>query len=359
MKARPLLAGPAGFVLLHAAALAGGWLAVQAKIPLPWMIGSMLAAMAMALSGVGAPGARRSRRVGQMIVGLAIGSYFTADALAQTIRHFDLMIATAAATLGFGFVAMAILRRLSRTDATTAFFASVPGGPAEMAQLAERHGVAGAPVALAQAFRIALLVLIVPPAMTWAGLDGSDPWLPPAIAVDLFWLPILVLAAIAAGFALDRIGVSNAALLGAIAVAGGLAATGQSVTAMPAWLVAGGQWLLGASLGAGFTRTLLGRQPRFIAAALASTLVLIALTLALAVAAAWWTGIPWPTLVLALAPGSVTEMSLTAKLLHLGVPMVVAFHIVRIVILVLITPAVFAGLRRIRHRMPQMLFGGD
>ena len=358
MPAR-ITAGLPAFLLLHAAALAGGAAAAWAHIPLPWMIGSMLAGMAMALSGFDVPGARRSRRLGQLVVGLAIGSYFTADALGQTLRHFDLMIATAVATLGFGFVAMAVLRRLARTDATTAFFASVPGGPVEMALLAERHGSPGAPVALAQAFRIALLVLIVPPAMTWAGIDGSDAWLPPAIAVDHRWLPALVLGGAAAGWLLDRLGVSNAALLGGMAAAGVLAATDASVTAMPGWLVAGGQWLLGASLGAGFTRRLLQRSPRFIAAALVSTLVLLVLTLGLALVAAWWTGLPWPTLVLALAPGSVTEMSLTAKLLHLGVPLVVAFHIVRIVILVLITPAVFAGLRRIRHRMPQLLFGGD
>ena len=41
--------------------------------------------------------------------------------------------------------------------------------------------------------------------------------------------------------------------------------------------------------------------------------------------------IPLPTLILGLAPGGVAEMTLTAKILHLGVPMVTAFHVVRMI----------------------------
>ena len=40
-------------------------------------------------------------------------------------------------------------------------------------------------------------------------------------------------------------------------------------------------------------------------------------------------GMSYPTLVLAMAPGGITEMAITAKLLQLGVPIVTVFHVAR------------------------------
>lgn len=44
-----------------------------------------------------------------------------------------------------------------------------------------------------------------------------------------------------------------------------------------------------------------------------------------------WTDLPIATLGLGLAPGGVAEMTITAKVLQLGVPIVTAFHVVRMV----------------------------
>jgi membrane AbrB-like protein len=52
------------------------------------------------------------------------------------------------------------------------------------------------------------------------------------------------------------------------------------------------------------------------------------------------------TLVLGNAPGGIAEMCITAKVLQLGVPLVTAFHVTRLVVLLLATPAVFVHARR-------------
>jgi hypothetical protein len=41
------------------------------------------------------------------------------------------------------------------------------------------------------------------------------------------------------------------------------------------------------------------------------------------------------TMVLATSPGGIAEMALTARVLHLGVPVVTAFHVARMVVVVL------------------------
>jgi uncharacterized membrane protein AbrB (regulator of aidB expression) len=67
----------------------------------------------------------------------------------------------------------------------------------------------------------------------------------------------------------------------------------------------------------------------------------------LALAAA--TGLHPATLVLATAPGGIAEMSITAKVLELGVPVVTAFHVTRVVLLLTCTAPLFAWLRRRRR----------
>jgi uncharacterized membrane protein AbrB (regulator of aidB expression) len=64
------------------------------------------------------------------------------------------------------------------------------------------------------------------------------------------------------------------------------------------------------------------------------TLIAIPLTIGFAWLLAAASGVAFATLVLATAPGGVAEMSLTAKALRLGVPVVAVFHLVRYIILV-------------------------
>ena len=54
------------------------------------------------------------------------------------------------------------------------------------------------------------------------------------------------------------------------------------------------------------------------------------------------------TLVLGMAPGGIAEMCITAKVLQLGVPLVTAFHVTRVVVLLLLTAPLFARARACR-----------
>jgi len=50
--------------------------------------------------------------------------------------------------------------------------------------------------------------------------------------------------------------------------------------------------------------------------------------------------------VLGTAPGGIAEMCITAKVLQLGVPLVTAFHVARVVVILLTTVPLFARLER-------------
>ena len=65
---------------------------------------------------------------------------------------------------------------------------------------------------------------------------------------------------------------------------------------------------------------------------------------------AWASGLPVSTLVLATAPGGIAEMCITAKVLQLGVPLVTAAHVTRVVVLITTTGPTFRAVRAWRSR---------
>jgi len=74
---------------------------------------------------------------------------------------------------------------------------------------------------------------------------------------------------------------------------------------------------------------------------------------AFGMALSWASGIPAPTAVLATAPGGIAEMSLTAKVLQFGVPLVTVFHVSRVLALVIAIGPLYAAMRPWLEREPQ------
>ena len=65
---------------------------------------------------------------------------------------------------------------------------------------------------------------------------------------------------------------------------------------------------------------------------------------------AWVFGLSPGTLILGNAPGGFAEMCVTANVLQLGVPLVTAFHLTRLVVLLCCTAPLFARVRSWHQR---------
>ena len=337
------------------AAAGAGYVANLAGFPLPWMIGPLLLTCCTGLCGISAPRHRFYRPVGQLIVATAVGLYFTPDALDALKHDAVLMVGAAVLTIVAGFTTAIALRWLGKVDGTVAFFAAMPGGPNEMALLAERYGAAPAPVAFSQTLRIVFIVLLIPALLVFT----QDTKVGPLVQGDLHWGGLALLYALAAAFTigLKWFDVPNCNFIGPLAVGALIAATGTTLSAVPHPLLAGGQIMLGISLGAMFTREQIRRDRRFAIAAVLTTVML--LVQCAAVAALLW-AVGENTLasyLLATAPGSVTEMALTAKVMQQGVAMVTAYHLTRIFIVIPLAPVLYWAFRYVMQRY--MSFGLD
>lgn len=340
------------------ATLAGG-LAARLAVPLPWMIGPLFAIAILRMAGARLEGPPGGRQVGQWAIGTALGLYFTPAVLGQLSRHGAVIALIAASAVAVGLLGALLLRRWTEVSPATAFFAALPGGASEMVVLAERQGGAVDRVAAAHALRVMLVVSIVPFVLVHWGQGGAEVFQPLATAVDGWRLPILFAASLAGVMLFGVLRIANAWVLGPLACVGSLTALDLPLSGLPLELVNGGQLLLGVALGSRFSPSFFRAAPRFLGvSALATGLALLlsgAFVWLLARFFADFVALPLPSLALAASPGGMAEMSVTAKVMHLSVPLVTATHVLRVVLLTVCAPPLcryFLAWQASAHQQP-------
>jgi uncharacterized protein len=330
-------------VLALAAALLCRWL----RTPLPWMLGPLLATAAASVLGQPTRSFAPLRNAGQAIIGMALGLYFTPQVTALVASLWWAIVLAIAWALGLGWAFgrwlhgghAARIGGSARQQRATSYFAGAIGGASEMTLLAEREGGRTDLVAAAHSLRLLIVTLVVPFTFTFAGLQGLDPSLPGPRLVDWGGLAVLAAAAAAGAWLMQRTGRANPWFIGALLVAMGLTMAGIELSALPQSLTNTAQLLIGVSLGVRFSAGFVQTAPRWLASVAIGTLAMVALCAAAAALLAWATGLHWATLVLGTSPGGMAEMAITAKVLQLGVPVVTAFQVCRLVaVLVLVEP---------------------
>ncbi|MCQ4162950.1 AbrB family transcriptional regulator [Roseomonas sp. GC11] len=334
------------YLLCLALAAPGGALFAWLHTPLPWLLGAMTATAAGQLCGLGLRAWRPARNAALLLIGAALGLFFTPEAGRHLAEHAALVLGAALATLAIGVLLSPLLARLGRLDRPTALFGSIPGGVAEMSVLGESYGARPIPVAVIQMLRVVGVVVILPSAFAALGITGQIP--AAALARPLWWPGLALMLALggACTWVLIRLNIRNAWLLGALFVSLGLTASGHELSGIPPWMTAAAQLCMGAALGAQFERRAFRGGTRLLLAAVLHVLLLTALCAVLALGLSWGAELGLATLILATAPGGVAEMSLTAKTLALDVPIVVAFHLVRIALTAVLVQPCAELLRR-------------
>lgn len=332
---------------VFAVAYVAGAAANTVGVPLAWMIGPMFASAFITLAMNAAAPPVSLRVLGQLIIGGALGLHLTPDAFDRILSNVVPIVA-GALTLTFIAIAYGLAQaRFFGTHRATALYASVPGGPIEMAVLADQNGGDGAKTALAQTLRIVFVVLLFPPIMTLAAIPGSAP---EAIAGGWLDTILLVLLAAAAGIAAHFVRLTSPFFLGPMIVVGAMAASGIPLDGHHEGVVPAGQILIGVSLGAMFRRDLFRGARQFLGGLLFSTLFLMCASALVSVALSAAFDLDLSTMVLANAPGAVTEMVITAEVLHLDVAMVASFQFVRVMIALLVVDMINYLMQRPKGR---------
>jgi hypothetical protein len=336
-----------------AVAGAAAALCVWLHTPIPWMIGPLVATAV--LSVLGAPTASwvPFRNGGQWVIGTALGLYFTpaVGALVASLWWAIVLGVVWACVLGWAFglwLAHAHAPQLMALPPgarrATTYFAGAIGGASEMTLIAERHGARTDLVASAHSLRVLMVTLTLPFAIQAWGVHGVDAAGTAVREVHVSGLAVLA-ALTGAGVAIMlRLGRANPWFMGALVVTMALTLADVRLSALPVALTNAAQLVIGVSLGVRFSPAFVRAAPRWLGTVALATLVMMALCAVFGSALAWATGLHPATLMLGTSPGGIAEMAITAKVLQLGVPVVTAFQVCRLVAVLILAEPVYRWL---------------
>ena len=335
-------------LLAVAAALACSWL----HAPIPWMIGPLVATSVASILGYPTRSFGPLRNVAQWFIAIVLGLYFTPQVTALVASLWWAILLGVLWALGLGWAFGRWLDRSSAFAATephvqraTSYFAGAIGGASEMTLLAERAGGRTELVAASHSLRLLIVTLAIPVAMTLGGLHGMDPTVPGPREVNWPGLALLVALTGAGAWLMQRTNRANPWFIGALLVSMGLTMAGVELSAVPSWMSNAAQLVIGVSLGVRFSAEFVHAAPRWLGQVAVGTVAMVVLSSVFAGLLAWATGLSWATLVLGTSPGGIAEMAITAKALQLGVPIVTAFQVVRLVTVLLLVGPLYRWLR--------------
>nr|WP_092640645.1 AbrB family transcriptional regulator [Jannaschia faecimaris] len=336
-----------GRILLTGAIGIGGVIIFRAAgLPLPFLLGPMIACLVCALAGVKLASWSPLTNTMRTILGVAVGASFTPAIVSQMGEMLASLALVPVFLLICGVLGYPFLRRVAGFDKATAFYAAMPGGLQDMLLFGEESGGDPRALSLLHATRILLIVSILP-VLLWLVWD-IDLTLPPG--APLSGVPVLELAAMAvaglAGWGIaKRVGLIGASLLGPLILSAVLAFSGVITQRPPAEAIQLAQFFIGLVVGVKYTGITLTEIRRILTAGLGHGLVLGAVTFVFAELALHLGLAPPLEAILAFAPGGQAEMAVLAIVAGADVAYVIAHHVLRIVLVITCAPLVFRILR--------------
>lgn len=330
---------------------AGGWVATAIGMPLPWMLGAMLATAAAAVAGLRVTVWRPVRALFVMVLGVMLGSAFTPAILARGAAFATSLAALIVYVAVAGALGVVFFRRVAGYDRATSYFAAMPGGLSEMVIVGEAMGGDPRAISLTHGARVMFVVLVLPFALQ--AVLGYDAVSRPAPGESILVVPAGDLAILAAcgglGLVLARaLGVPAAPVVGPMVLSALAHLAGWTRLAPPNELIAAAQVVVGSAVGCRFAGTTPATVVRVAGWAAGGTVILLATTFMLAWSVHHITGLAVAALTLAYAPGGLAEMSLVALSLGIETAFVATHHLVRIFVIVVLAPVAF----RLGHGLP-------
>ena len=328
----------------------GGLLAYFGGLPLPWMLGPMIANTLAALLRLPIRGPVRIRPFVIPILGVLLGSGITPEVMSMMGSWVASLLLLPVFLVCAAGLSYTVYRRIGGYDPVTAFYSAMPGGLNEMLILGEEQGGDGRRIALAHAARVLLIIVFVALyfglvlGVTSGGRNGAN-WVT-LDAIGLRDYVILGLCALIGAVAAKRAGLPAAPVLGPMLLSGLAHVTGFVTVAPPTLFVIAAQITIGTVIGTRFVGATVAEIRRDLGLASVATLLMLIVAVVFAELILLISGIALPQGFLAYAPGGLAEMSLLALAMEADPTYVSVMHIIRISVVIAIAPLVFGVLRR-------------
>jgi membrane AbrB-like protein len=331
-----------------------GYLGDLVGVPVAWLVGPMIGAVILSLSGAPPePSTAKLFPVVQAVIGATLSASFTIDALKPLGEHWLPIGISVVLVLAVSIGAGLVLTKVASLDIATASLGTIPGGASGMVAMSDELGGDARLVAFMQYAR--LVVVIVSIAVLARMVDiGAEPVTqqlatsdgPPMIA--RYGLAVLVAGL--GGWLGVRFRLPAGALVGAMVVGliPGLLEIGP--LAWPGFVLSGAYLLLGSRVGSRFDRSIIQRLWALLPFALGFVVALIVICAGIGWGLHLATNLDMLTALLATSPGGIDAATIAALDTGANVTMVVSIQMMRLLMMVLVGPFIIR--RLVARRMP-------
>ena len=322
-----------------AAAILGACVFLALGLPLPLLLGPMLGCLCFALLGGRMQDAGLLSTFMRTFLGVAIGSAITPELISDLPGYGPSLALIPAFVLIIGLIGYPLLRRGFGLDAPTAYYAAMPGGLQDMLIFGEEAGGNVRSMSLIHATRVLVIVTLAPVVLTLLyGLDLTAPPGDAATSLPVTQLILMLVAGLLGWQIAARVGLFGASLLGPMILTAILSLTGILTTRPPAELIWAAQFFIGLSVGAKYSGITGQELRRDVGAGLVFSLILAVLSVVVIELVLQFSPADSLDVILAFLPGGQAEMAIIALVAGADIAFVVAHHLLRILVVILLAP---------------------
>lgn len=332
--------------LTFAVGAAGALIFTLFSLPLPFLLGPMLACLVAALFSLKLDTWTPLTDTMRTILGVAVGAAITPAVLG---RMADMALSLALVPvflLVCGVLGYPFLRRVGGFDAPTAFYSAMPGGLQDMLLFGEEAGGDPRAMSLLHATRILLIVTILPMMLwLWWGIDLTALPGAPAASLPIWEMAVMGITGIVGWRIAARIGMVGASILGPLILTAALSLSGIITHRPPAEAIMAAQFFIGMVVGVKYTGVTIREVRRILTAGLGHAVILGAVAAVFSEIAIFFELAPPLEALLAFAPGGQGEMAVLAIVAGADLAYVITHHVLRIVVVIVGAPLIFRWLR--------------
>lgn len=308
-------------------------------LPLPWLLGPIVACLLAALAGVPMQGFRLLNEAMRSVLGVAVGATFTVSVVATMAGMWPTLLMIPLMVAAIGAVGVPYFQKLWGFDFATSYYAAMPGGLQDMVAFGEEAGGDVRAMSLIHATRVMVVVVILPFLLKWnwdANLDNPPGAMAATIAPSQ--MALMVFCGLVGWQVAKAAGMFGASILGPLLLTAVFALGGLLEHRPPAEAIWAAQFFIGMTVGTKYAGVTASEVRRIVVAALGFCLILLVLTVIFAEAIHLLKLAPAMETVLAFAPGGQAEMTVLALIVGADMAFVIAHHVLRIFVVILGAP---------------------
>lgn len=322
--------------ILFGTALGAGTLLNTLHIPIPYLLGGILAALGCKIffHRLAVTWPKRLQEAGLMVAGYGIGGSFDNSAWNNVLGQLAGLLEATLLVFAAGIALAFLSAKLTKEDLPSCLLGMVPGGFMLAMLLAEEdHRLNPNVVMVMQLIRVIGVIVSVPFLVIYlldAQVIGSSLVMPSH--GGLHWLSFIPLAALGT-FAGKKLHIPIPVLLGTILCTAAVSVAYSPVQPVPGYLMCPAQLSIGLHMGMHLDPERMVKAKDTIPCVVLGTIVMIILSIAMAYLLSARYHFSLVTAFLAMAPGGTAEMTLAGLSMGEDVSVILTYQIVRMLII--------------------------